>query len=215
MPWVEALGGEMSAPIERLYAGGQPNPDMAGIPIRGPVSGRDPATDRISEAARVLRCAVQFVDADGFEQEIIAASPVRNDGALAYVSTSAKDVGQGGIDVAIRFHVRDAQSREVSSTIESYNPYFGCDVRFLEWMDNSALLIYREKHRTYVAVSDSTAVPRYVQIADAWVIKDGVLGYWNYRATEVQRLKVPSLEPLDAISEVTAIASGLCPRKHW
>ena len=159
--------------------------------------------------------AVQFVDSEGFEQEVIAATPVRSDGALAYVTTSAKDVGQGGIDIDIRFHLRDAQGREVSASIESYNPYFGCDVRYLEWMGQSAVLIYREKHNTYVAACDGTASPQYFKIADAWILNGDVLGYWKYKATEVQRIKLPSLEPLEAISEAVAIASGVCPPKHW
>ena len=205
----------MNSPTDRLLEGGQPNPDMAGIPLRGPVAGEEPAADRIDAAARTLGRAVQFVDSEGYEQEIIAATLVRSDGALAYVTTSAKDVGQGGIDIHIRFHVRDAQSGEVSSCIESYNPYFGCDVRYLEWMGNSAVLIYREKHSTYVAACDGVTAPRYVKIADAWVLKDGMLGYWKYKATEVQRLNVPSLESLDAISEAAAIEFGVCPRKHW
>lgn len=205
----------MNNSTERLFQGGQPNPDMAGIPLRGPVAGEEPAADRIGDAARLLGRPVQFIDSAGFEQEIIAASPVRSDGALAYVTTAAKDVGQGGIDIDIQFHVRNAQDRDVCSSIESYNPYFGCDVRYLEWMGNSALLIYREKHNTYVAVCDGIAAPRYVQIADAWVLQDGVLGFWKYKAAEVQRLKVPSLESIGPVSESVAAGAGLCPPKHW
>ena len=141
----------MSESSERLFSGGQPNPSMAGIPIRGPLSGVEPMSDRIAAAAKLLARPIQYFDSQGTEQEIIAATPIRGDGALAYVATSAKDVGSQ-VDISIRFHVRDAQSQETFADIESYNPYFGCDVRHLEWMGDAAVLIYREKHNTYVAV---------------------------------------------------------------
>ena len=204
----------MNDSTDRLFDGGQPNPEMAGIPLRGDVAGEEPAADRISEAARLLGRPVQFVDSEGFEQEIISATPVRSDGALAYVTTSAKDVGPY-IDITIRFHVRDARSQDVSSSIESYNPYFGCDVRYLEWMGSTAVLIYREKHNTYVSACDGVGAPQYVKIADSWVLNGSVLGYWKYKATEVQRIKLPLLEPMEAISEAAAVASEVCPPKHW
>lgn len=199
---------------ERLFIGGQPNPEMAGIALRGQVSGSDPMHDRIDAAAKILSRPVQYVDARGVEHEIIAASPVRADGASAYVSTSAKDVGSH-VAISICFHIRTAQARETAAEIESYNPYFGCDVRSLEWMGNSAVLIYREKHNTYVAVCDDEGLPRFVQIADAWVLKNDLLAYWKYKEVEVQRLRLPMLEALEPITEAAAALADLCPPKHW
>jgi len=61
----------MTDQAEHLFSGGQPNPNMAGIPLRGSVSGADLSAERIAEAAVILSRPVQYVDAQGAEQEIM------------------------------------------------------------------------------------------------------------------------------------------------
>jgi len=103
----------------------------------------------------------------------------------------------------------------VTSEIETYNPYFGCDVQFMEWRDKSAVLVYREKHDTYVAASTSKGPARYVKIADYWAVNGDLLGYWRVKDTDVRRLLLPDLVECPNASEMEAKALGVCPLRHW
>lgn len=204
----------MSNSDDYLFSGGRPNPEMAGIPLRFAFSGSEPDARRIEDACSILGRPVKYVDTEGYEQEIIAATAFNSVGELAYVSCASKDLGNL-VAVSFEFRVRDANGAEVSSEIESYNPYFGCDVHFMEWCGRSAVLVYREKHDTYVAASTSEGPARYVQISDYWVVNGDVLGYWRYKDIEVRRLRLPNLVECPSVSELEAKSLGVCPSKHW
>jgi hypothetical protein len=159
-----------------VFSGGRPNPKLAGIPLRFSSSGSEPDPARISGAAKILGRSAHYVSPEGYEREIVAASPAGKRGQIAYVESSAKKM-KDFVDVSFRFVVRDGVSAEFQSELESYNPFFGCDVHFLEWFDDIAVLIYREKHDTYIAVSSCVGPARYMPIEDDWAIHDRQLSY--------------------------------------
>lgn len=204
----------MSHSDDYLFSGGRPNPDRTGVLLRFSGSGSEPDVQRIEDAAAILGRPVKYVDGKGYEQEIIAATAFGATGELAYVACASKDLGNF-VAVSFEFRVRDANGREVSSEIESYNPYYGCDVHFMEWSDGVAILVYREKHDTYVAVCRSGETARYVKIADYWVMNGDLLGYWRYKETKVRRLRLPGLTDCPSISESEAKDLGICPPRHW
>jgi hypothetical protein len=150
-----------------------------------------------------------LVDADGYECEIIGAA-VKAGGDIAYVESRAKDVG-GHIDISIRIHLVQKAGRHESVDIESYNPYFGCDVRFFEWIDAAAVLIYREKHWTFACRLGDVWPPRFVKIEDDWVIDGNILSYVGYKEPMVRRLSFPALDSLDPIPAAEAVKIGLFP----
>ncbi len=197
-----------------VFLGGRPNPDLAGIPLRFSTSGSPPDAERIAAAAALLKRPVHFVDGEGYEQEIIAASPIGTKGEVAYVASCAKQVREF-VDISIVFVVYDSTGREATSEVKSYNPYFGCDVYFLEWFGEVAVLIYREKHDTYIAASTATEPAQYKVIGNEWKIEGQEIGHWKYEEVEVRRLLLPQLTGLEALSEVEARRVGLCPLKHW
>lgn len=162
---------------------------------------------RITEAAKLLDRPVIYTDSDGYEREILAASPIGINGEIAYVQSAEKPVN-AGVDVSIKFIVRKKSGYEVSSEIKSYNPYFGCRVMFLEWFGRTAILIYREKHDTYIAASRINGQVKYFEIADDWVINENKLGYW-WRDSEIMCLRLPKLTQLKSLSQVQAIKEGL------
>jgi hypothetical protein len=151
-----------------------------------------------------------LVDADGYECEIIDAAQSAS-GAIAYVESRAKALDGGIVDVSIRIHLVEGADRHDSVDIESYNPFFGCDVRRLEWMDRAAILIYREKHSTYAGRFGDVWPPKFVKIQDRWIAKDGVLGFIGYKEKRVRRLTYPGLEELDPIDVGEAKRVGLLP----
>ncbi|HEV2292632.1 MAG TPA: hypothetical protein VGR35_02180 [Tepidisphaeraceae bacterium] len=163
----------------------------------------------MEEAARLLGRPVFFVDADGYECEIIGAA-VQADGDIAYVESRSKDVSSH-VDISIRIHLVRKSNRHDSADIESYNPYFGCDVRFFEWIDATAVLIYREKHWTFVCRFGDVWPPRFVKIEDDWVIDGNILSYVGYKEPVVRRLSFPALEGVDPIPVAEAFETDLFP----
>lgn len=196
-----------------LFDGGHPNPAMAGIPLRFSDSGANPDVARIEEAARALARPVKYIDAEGYDQEIVATA-FGPGGEIAYVACAAKELAEY-VDVSFEFRLRDASANEVASEVASYNPYFGCDVRFLEWFGSTAVLIYREKHDTYIAACSMESSAQYKPIADYWIINGDRLGCREYKEKEVRIFELPTLEELGAISEAEAVAAGLCPARDW
>jgi hypothetical protein len=204
---------------DRLFTHGLANPVKFGWPLRSS-AGEPPDPKRLEEAAVILGRPVFFVDPDGYECEIIGAA-IHSFGDIAYVESRAKDVGfnryganQGHIDISIRVHWVAKSGEKKSADIESYNPFFGCEVRFFEWIDGTAALIYREKHWTFVCRFGDIWPPRFVKIEDRWVIHDNVLAYIGYKEEMVRRLSFPALDALEAIPAIEAAQLGLRPGKQ-
>ncbi len=184
----------------------------SGLPRGGP-----PDPERITTAALALGRPVTLIDADGYECELIGAA-IHVSGHVAFVETRSNDIGPNEfgsngrhIDIKIRIHLVDQGGRQQSADIESYNPFFGCDVRYFEWLGPTAVLIYREKHSTYACRFGDSWPPRFVEIEDDWVISGDALGFIGYQQNLVRRLSVPELDPLEPIPIPEAKTIGLLP----
>lgn len=206
--------------IDRLFIKGRQNPGKFGIPLRFS-SGQPPDPERLEAVAQLLGRPVTYVDMDGFECEIIGAA-IQNLGEIAYVESRAKDVGhnvhaenQREIDIKIRVHLVRVSGHHESIDIESYNPFFGCDVRFLEWVGPTAVLIYREKHWTFTCRFGDVWPPRFAKIEDRWIISGSVLAYTGYKEEIVRRLSFPELAELAPLTLEEAKRAGLIPKKTY
>jgi hypothetical protein len=201
---------------DRLFAYGRANPHKFGWSIRSS-AGKPPVAERLASVARLLEKPVSLVDADGYECELIGAA-TGPDRQIAFVESRAKDVGfnrhganQRHIDISIRVHQVDSTGERRFADIESYNPFFGCDVRFFEWVGPTAVLIYREKHWTFACRLGDVWPPRFVKIEDRWIINGDTLGFIGYKVQVVGRLRFTDLEPLEPISVAEAKRVGLDP----
>ncbi len=201
---------------DRIFAQGRANPAKFGWSIRSS-AGTPPAPERLDEAARLLGRPVFLVDGEGYECEIIGAATSAS-GDIAFVESRAKDVGfnryganQRHIDISIRVHLVEKSGLHRGADIESYNPFFGCDIRFFEWMAEAAVLIYREKHWTFACRFGAVWPPRFVKIEDNWVISGNILGYVGYKEELVRRLSFPELERLEPLPVAEAAQLGLLP----
>lgn len=171
-----------------------------------------PAAGVLERAAAMLGRAVSFVDRRGYQCELLAVAVDEPTGRVAYVeSRMKKKWWSAWIDVTLKFHLRDANGGDRSANLETYNPFFGCEIGCLVWIDEAAVLIYEEKHNTYVCTCGPHWPPKYVQIENDWIISDGVLGYRDDQQDQVQRLTVPTLTPLEPLSQAEAEAVGLVP----
>ncbi len=124
------------------------HPRRFGLTIRK-CSGDDPDLDAVMSAARALNRDPYITDRGGYDCDILAAAMHPTGSKFTYVEQRSKP-GPNGVDVAITIHcVTDDIDR--SADIKSYNPFFGCNVRYMQWHGDSVVLVYREKRHTYVS----------------------------------------------------------------
>src|SRR4051794_15905977 len=109
----------------------------------------DPDPARVDAVAQALGRRVQYTDDEGYEVSMHAAATGGLTGAMAYLESRSQWRGDFH---DVRYHLRlcDSAGREAAWEPETYNPFFGCRVRFLEWYGDVVLFIYEEKHRTYI-----------------------------------------------------------------
>ncbi|MEO9594612.1 hypothetical protein [Rhodopirellula bahusiensis] len=176
-------------------------------------NGDEPDPEAIEQAASILGREPFFVDKRGYECELVAAAIQSPTNRLVYVESRAKKRWWSSIvDITIKIHYIDTNGKSSAVDIESYNPFFGCDVGMIEWInDYTALLIYREKHWTFVYRIGDTWPPHFAKIDERWSIKDDVLSFMAYKADVVQRLQIPSLEPLADVPVSEAETDGSLP----
>lgn len=176
-------------------------------------NGDTPDPEAIEQAALILGREPFFIDNRGYERELIAAAVHPPTNRVVYVESRAKKRWWSSmVDITIKIHFADANGKRRSVDIESYNPFFGCDVGMIEWInDDVALLIYSEKHWTFVYRIGDRWPPQFAKIDERWSIKDDVLSFMAYEADVVQRLRIPSLEPIADIPVSEAKADGSLP----
>jgi hypothetical protein len=200
-------GGAMTDEAAWLFSGGISNTEFT----FGASSGADPDSQRVEAAARILGRSVRLLDHDGYQREMFAAAINEQAGLVAYVESRAKQLS-GRVDIAIHLHVQAKDGREVAWEIVSYNPYFGCNVRLLEWFGDTVVMIYREKHRTYVCRFGLVFAALCKEIGDYWVMKDSALASRRDKnETLVHRLSIPGLSELPDLSQQEAEMAGLFP----
>jgi uncharacterized protein (TIGR02996 family) len=165
---------------------------------------------RAEEAARLLGCKRTRTDEKGYEIELFDAATSGLTGALAYLQCRSK-WQSGFCDIRYHLHLRDAEGFATAWEPYTYNPYFGCESKFLEWYGDVVIFIYEEKHDHYAARFGFNSPARYHKIEDYWVLDGRELAFVGYRKTEVRRLSVPDLEPLPPLTLDEAAACGLMP----
>ncbi len=156
---VVSTSGQTVSDSDRTFSGGNRNPYRYGMSLRAS-NGDAPDPETIKRAASILERDPFYVDRRGYECELIAAAVQSPSNRMVYVESRAKKRWWSSmVDITIKIHYVDSNGKSASIDIESYNPFFGCDVGMIEWInDDVALLIYTEKtldirlsHRRHVA----------------------------------------------------------------
>lgn len=103
----------------------------------------------IDEVCVCLGRPRQWLADDGFEHTIVGGAV---DGPrVAWVERRCRDDG-GWVDVEFCLRVRIAGALVRVWCVETYNPYFGCEVGLVRIGAEAVTLVYGEKHRTLLAV---------------------------------------------------------------
>lgn len=81
--------------------------------------------------------------------------------------------------------------------IETYNPYFGCDVSYLQWWGDEVVTIYREKHHTlcWVVPLAKPDDARIVSIDDRSVVDGDLVLFEGDEPGLIEAVSIPRLEP--------------------
>ena len=196
---------------KRTFIRGNRNPELYGLSLRASC-GQELDRAPIEQAAVLLGREPFYVDQQGYECELIGAAIHPTTNRIAYVESRArKRWWSSMVDISIRVHLRDIDGQDKSTDIKSYNPFFGCDVGFFEWIDDTAILIYTEKHDTYICALGSAWPPRFVEIEDRWIINGRTVGYLGYKQVAVKRLSLPDLVQDEPLTVADAAELGWLP----
>jgi uncharacterized protein (TIGR02996 family) len=169
-----------------------------------------PESLRLEQVTARLGRPVTFIDSEGYQREIVGGAENDHTLAVAYVESRSQQRG-AFLDIKYHLHVRETDGREAAWEVETYNPYFGCRVRFLEWYAETVVIIYREKHNTYICRFGVDFPVRFKCIEDYWILNCHQIAYRRYRESSVQRLTIPGLSQLPPLSEEEAESWGLLP----
>lgn len=158
--------------------------------------GVDYGPDAAEVARKVGELAVTaepYEDESGFCWRVTAASVDEEEGRAAWVEWQENDRANV-VEAHYWLKARDRAGRVARWEIETYNPYFGCRVGHLRWHGGAVVLVYADKHDTFVAAAARGEAVRRLQITPEWSVEGDVLT-WRDAAGE-HRLALPSLEPL-------------------
>ncbi len=204
-----------------MYFNGIPNPDRVGFIQLDAIGHGDDFSQEIELLCQIIQKQSYFIDAAGYENEITAASVDRDRGRYAWVAYKSKELERGFVDVHFHLNVIVDNRIIVEWEIETYNPYFGCQVNLLHWADECLILIYREKHDTYVctfAVEPSIETQSKIkepiarhEINEEWLIWEGMVVSSGDKVDRVQRMALPDLCLLESWSADYARSIGALP----
>jgi hypothetical protein len=175
--------------------------------------------DEVQAAAIVAACARlgterEWLAEDDYIHEIVGGAI---DGErVAWVEKVEKDDG-GYVDVDyfLRLRVGEVLVREWA--VDTYNPYFGCDVGYLRWWGEAVVIVYSEKHRTIAGKLGPEGAPQLRTIGHGWAALGDVLLHESAARGLVERLHLPELRaaaPMTGGMADECMSVGTCPRGH-
>jgi hypothetical protein len=176
------------------YPGGRPNPARLGfIQLSHLAVPSVDQTQAIRFVAEQLGRPVVYTDGQGHEREIIGAAAADGGRKMAWVEGRSKSVGKV-MDVEFVLHASTSGVDLPSWTVETYNPYFGCEVGYIGWSGEQVVVLYVEKHKTLLAVVGPSASPRLCPIGPEWWLAGDVVHFSSESEEElVEGVRIPDL----------------------
>lgn len=159
----------------------------------------DDHSERSWEAARQfldrLGREQELVDENGYQSKIVAATPDVLGGRLAFVESREKETRSGHWDVSHVLHILQGNEAIASWELPTYNPFFGCDVGLLEWYGDDIAVVYREKHKTLLALFNTGTVERIrlLPITDDWSAVSPTLCFLSDEPLLIETCDIPSM----------------------
>jgi hypothetical protein len=193
-----------------FYPGGVPNPERVGFITLGGFGHAPDFSQAIQDCCRALGRLPHFIDEDGYEHEVIAAALMPENERLGWVEYRSKDIN-GFVDIAFHLRARVRGKLVIEWEVETYNPYFGCQVEYLAWHGERIVVIYHEKHSTYACSLAPGAPVTRIRLADEWLLNDDVLLSRSEVPDQIDRHRLPGLDALEPMAADEAWEAGLLP----
>jgi hypothetical protein len=163
-----------------------------------------PPFAEVARRVRELRAAEEpYADEHGYLWQVTAAAVDEEAGRTAWVEWRERDAGRV-VDAHYYLKARDGEGLVVRWEIETYNPYFGCRVGYLGWHGGDVVLVYADKHDSYVASAGRGRDVRRVLITLDWTLEGDVLSFRDADGAPAGRLSLPALEPLPVVPPAEA-----------
>ncbi len=205
-----------------MYPNGIPDPDRIGFIQLNALGHGGDFQAAIAMVCQKLGREPHFVDERGYEQEVTAASVDEAHRRMAWVECHSKESKTSYyVDVSFDLKVQVESDLVVDWEIETYNPYFGCQIELFYWMPEHLVVIYHEKHDTFLCSfavasgeSEGTLSRRPIarhEIADEWLVWEGEVIYRSETVDKVARRQLPQLDLLEEWSADHARSLGLLP----
>ena len=175
---------------------------------------RGVAASRVQNAAQRLGRAPEIVDAEGFCSTILAAAYSEENDAVVYVESRSRAYG-ARTKVSSRVHLISSQLGHRSTNLKSTDPTYGCEVYFVNWMGDKVVLVYREKHDTFVSRIGYRWPPYFEAIGPEWKLLGKTLYSKSLKSGYVDRYEIPSLKPLAPLSLLDFKVMGLSLDDGW
>lgn len=152
----------------------------------------------------------ESLDADGYTHTIVGGALAGD--RVAWVEQRWQDHGYEDIEEYTLFMWGGDQPRR-AWIVDTYNPWFGCEVLHLRWIGPEVTMIYAEKHHTIACVLAPGGAPRLRAIDSHWQVVDDVVFHASESRGLVERLTLPALlrcAPLSVADAAGALAEGTC-----
>lgn len=182
-------------------------PGAGGQPLVNP-------EDSIQAVCDWLGRPVRFVDEKGYEDEITAGAVHPTMSWPAWVRCRRKTLAKGFVDIEFRLQVQVEDRLAIDWVVETYNPYFGCDVRYMAWHDRWVVMLYREKHHTYASSHSVKGGRQLVQLTDEWLVTDNQIICRSEEPDRVDCVALPDLHRLPPMSADEARQAGMLPPEY-
>ncbi|MCP3136082.1 hypothetical protein [Pyxidicoccus xibeiensis] len=139
----------------------------------------------------------------GTSREVLGGAVDAAAGRVAWVEQLTGEPQGGYVPVSIDLHFAWGGQHRGRVEVPTYNPYFGCDVRFMRWYGGTLVVIYREKHRTLaMRLEPPSQALTLAVLEDRWAIDDDTVYFVSQDPGLLEARLLPSLElalPLPAL----------------
>ena len=175
---------------------GIPNPDKLGCGIDLSLGAYfSDQSESVEAICKLLDRPVSYADADGYEGEVVGGTASDDSRRLAWIERRSKDLG-GHVDVSFRLKATIDGKPVIDWEVETYNPFFGCHVGYMDWRGDHVVTIYREKHDTILCSVSRESAVRLIAISDRWQVVDGVVFSECHLPDLIVAYSIPAVERL-------------------
>lgn len=155
-----------------------------------------PYVELHGERAEALHLGTLQQPPAGESIEVLGGAVEPVTGRVAWIEERSGTPQDGHVPVSIHVHVAWGGQQRSAMEVPTYNPYFGCRVRFIRWFGDSLVFIYREKHRTLAA----RMAPPYdgmelVEVGSSCTVDGDTAYFVSQRPGLLQGWMLPSLAP--------------------